>query len=625
MPGETAETFPALKGEYAINLGAYVRQKVSNVDVHPLGRAYFDVGLRLLLSYQHEIAAKYFLACLHYAPYCVLAHGFISLCHAPDYNFKGQPYYESACHHEDVHLPDLHCVFPSQQVADRHSKAAINKMEEIRRLNRQPKKKKGGKKKGKARSTSTTAASSGSNSNDENGESKPAMISDVETLLLQAIRVLTRHPGVFPDLADETVGRPFADAMRKVYLRYPTDPEVAYCFAESLMVLNAWQLYDFPSGKPVSPDVVETRKVLEEALILHPTHAGLCHMYVHLSEMSATPEMALKACEPLRSQYPHAGHLIHMPTHIDVLIGDYESCVRYNEAAIAADLFLMKAFPHTAERESFYFGYIVHDFHMAVYGGILGAMEKKAMEVALQLNEIVNESMFGEYPDLTAYLEAYSALDIHIMVRFGRWNKILELNFPKDRRLMLYRSASLAFARGLAYATKGDTIEARREADRLDGYRQDPEATHRILHNNTVAQLLELDSTMMRGEIAYRDGNYEEAFTLLRKAVQLQDNLNYDEPWGKMQPTRHALGGLLLEQGHVGEAEEVFRTDLDFHPKNPWALVGLIRCLKQKEGCCSDERSEEIEQLEELLDVQRQSEWADFNVVVACECCKRAV
>ena len=623
MNGETTDTLPSLEGPNILNLGDYARKGVSNVDVHPLGRAYFDVGLRLLLSYQHEIAAKFFFACLHYAPYCVLAHGFVALCHSPNYNFNGVPYYESAFHLEDVNLPDLHCIFPSQQVADRHSKAAIEKLEEIRRMHRQSKKKKSGKKKGKAKSSSNATSPSGNTSNDENGETKPEIVSEVESLLLQAIRVLTRHPGVSPDLADETVGRPFADEMRKVYQRYPNDPEVAYCFAESLMVLNAWQLYDYPSGKPASPDVVETKKVLQDALALHSTHAGLCHLFVHLSEMSDTPEMALKACEPLRSRFPHAGHLIHMPTHIDVLIGDYESCVRYNKVAIEADLFLMKAFPHTAEKESFYFGYIVHDFHMAVYGGILGGMEKQSMEVANQLNEIVNEDMFREYPGLTSYLESYAALDIHVMVRFGRWDEILELRAPKDKRLMLYRTASLAYARGLAYAAKGDTIEARREADRLDGYRQDPEACHRILHNNTVAELLEVDSTMMRGEIAYRDGNYEEAFTLLRKAVQQQDDLNYDEPWGKMQPIRHALGGLLLEQGQIDEAEQVFRTDLKFHPRNPWALVGLIRCLKSKTACCSQGPSEEITKLEEQFELQQKSEWTDFKILVACECCKR--
>lgn len=272
---------------------------------------------------------------------------------------------------------------------------------------------------------------------------------------------------------------------------------------------------------------------------------------------------------------------------------------------------------------------------MAVYGAILGAMEGKAMELADELNGIVNEGMFREYPNLVAYLEAYSALDIHIMVRFGRWKEILELELPSDKHLMLFRTSSLRYARALAYAMNSDFSEALKEADRFDSLRLDhPDVNFRILHNNSVADLLAVDATMVRGEIAYRQGKYEEGLAGLRKAVDMQENLNYDEPWGKMQPIRHALGGLLLEQGHRNEAESVFRKDLKFHPRNPWALVGLIRCLKLKEkqtsessssdgvSCdCTPSASTEIDNLEEQLRLQRQMEWADYNVVVPCECC----
>lgn len=87
-----------------------------------------------------------------------------------------------------------------------------------------------------------------------------------------------------------------------------------------------------------------------------------------------------------------------------------------------------------------------------------------------------------------------------------------------------------------------------------------------------------------------------------------------------MQPIRHALGGLLLEQNHFEEAEAVFRKDLKYHPRNPWALIGLINTLKKKEGsCCST--SCEIVQLEEEFRMQRRSEMADFQVEVACACC----
>ena len=265
---------------------------------------------------------------------------------------------------------------------------------------------------------------------------------------------------------------------------------------------------------------------------------------------------------------------------------------------------------------------------MAVYSGILGAMEKKSMELATKLCGIVNEEMFLEYPYLTAYLESYSALEIHTMIRFGRWKELLEIEPPKDKKLMLYRAASLKFARSLSLAALGDTVEARKEADRFDSIRKDADAEQRILHNNSVAKLLEVDAAMLRGEILYREGKYDQAFMMLRTAVKLQDDLNYDEPWGKMQPIRHALGGLLLEQGHIGEAEQVFRKDLIYHPRNPWALVGLLDCLKkQGGGCCSSnggkDKAAEISQLEEQLQACRQSDYMDFEVVVPCECCQR--
>jgi tetratricopeptide (TPR) repeat protein len=257
---------------------------------------------------------------------------------------------------------------------------------------------------------------------------------------------------------------------------------------------------------------------------------------------------------------------------------------------------------------------------MAVYGAILGGFEQKALELACKLKDILREDRFEDYPELTAYLESYSALDIHVMIRFGRWQELLHLEPPKNKKLMLFRAASVKYAQALAYASLGKTEEAKREANNLDSLRGDPEAEFRILHNNSVKNLLSVDSYMARGEIAYREEKYDEAFDLLRKAVDMQDNLNYDEPWGKMQPIRHALGGLLLEQGHFEESETVFRKDLEFHPLNPWSLVGLINSLKKKSGsCCST--TEEIAKLEEQLKKQRESKLADYDVKFACACC----
>jgi len=629
-----------------MKLGDYICKFVTNIPPSSNNndasnpRTYFDLGLRHFFAYHHEEAYKCFLACLTLAPNCAFAHGMVALCHCPNYNFKGDAYYESTDHPEEEQtvlaeaginggedIAIMRRLYPSQQVAAKHALLAIEKIEELK-MRKLPRKRKG----------SIPGAGGEMEQNSQ-------MISDVETQILSAIRTLTCHPGIHPQLVEETVGRPYADALRKIHGRFPEDAEVSCFFAESLMVLNAWNLYEYPTGRPLSRDVEEIQTVLEEALLLHPKHAGICHLYVHLCEMSIHPEKALPACEALRAHYPDAGHLIHMPTHIDVLVGDYESCVEYNCSAILADERIMRTSPDTAGTESFYFGYIVHGFHMLVYGAILGGMESIAMEKAQELNKYLHEDLFVENHDLSAYLESYTALDIHIMVRFGRWKEILQIPFPRYPLLMLFRSASLHHARGLALANTGEIQMAITEANLLDDLRLNPSAEMRILHNNRVSDLLAVDAPMLRGEIAYFSGKYEEAFTLLRKAVAQQDGLNYDEPWGKMMPIRHPLGGLLCEQGHYEEAEQVFREDLKFHPRNPWGLVGLIGCLNGRlnvgqGGCCSrkndcaqdegaivgQEREDillEVQTLSALLAVQRKSRWADYDISAPCVCCTK--
>lgn len=214
-------------------------------------------------------------------------------CHCPNYNFKGDAYYESTDHPEEAQtvleeagangedIAIMRRLYPSQQVAAKHALLAVEKIEELKK---------------RCRKRGST------HSEDAFDQNSSQIISDLETQLLSAIRTLTCYPGIQPDVAEETVGRPYADALRKIHERFPDNAEVSYFFAESLMVLNAWNLYEYPTGRPLSKDVGEIQLVLEAALQLHPRHAGICHLYVHLCEMSAHPEKALPACEALRAE-----------------------------------------------------------------------------------------------------------------------------------------------------------------------------------------------------------------------------------------------------------------------------------------------------------------------------------
>lgn len=272
-----------------LNFGAYSRPDVTNA--WP-GQANFDHGLRFLLSYQHEEAFQYFLLCLENAPDCALAHALVAYTHGPNYNFRGEPYYEASFPRKNkVRDSDddlqFSTSYPNQLVANYHARMAVEKVEELKKKSNRKKINRDGNK------SPPTKILDGRYSKE---------VKEVEVMLINAIMILSSKPGIKPSLAEKACGYPFADAMREVYQRFPDDAEVAYFFAESLMVLHAWKLFEYPSARPLSEHVEEVKDVLESALTLHPQHVGLCHLYVHLCEMAPYPEKALPSCDELRTR-----------------------------------------------------------------------------------------------------------------------------------------------------------------------------------------------------------------------------------------------------------------------------------------------------------------------------------
>lgn len=360
----------------------------------------------------------------------------------------------------------------------------------------------------------------------------------------------------------------YAGAMRKVSRDHPDDPLVAALFAESLMMLRPWKQWD-SDGKPAAetPEIVE---VLEKAFQHSPNFPFLCHLYIHAMEASPKPESALPAANRLRDAMPGAGHLVHVPSHIDVLVGDYPSVIRANQKAIKADAeFLKREGP-----DNFYTStYVIHNYHFLVYGAMFDGQSELALRAARELKKQVPEKLLKKQ---TNSLDAYMPMPFHVFVRFGRWENILKEPEPAE---YLPMSRSIRhYARALAYSATGRIAEAEAERSAFNRVKAIVPETS-IMFNNTSLSVLGVAEEMMAGEIAYRKGDTEAAFKHLREAVRLDDALNYDEPWGWMQPARHALGALLMESRHIAEAEKVYRADLKRHPKNPWALHGLAESL----------------------------------------------
>ncbi len=446
----------------------------------------------------------------------------------------------------------------------------------------------------------------------------------VEQALIRALPA--RYPQRDPVEDMHRWDHDFAEAMRAAFAEHPDHLDLRTIYVEALLNLTPWQMWDLQSGQPAKgAATVEAQKALEDAMANDPgamSHPGLLHLYVHLMEMSPTPEKALKAGDVLRTLVPDAGHLVHMPTHIDVLCGHYHNVVYWNEKAIEADL---KYF----EREgafNIYTGYRQHDYHFVIYGALFIGQMEPALRANQGMWDTTPEEMLRiESPPMADYFESYMSMGPHILIRFGRWEEAKALELPSDPDLYRTLTATTHYARAIAHAATDQVAEAEAEEQLFLSAKACVPKT-RLLHNNRVVDLLEIAGEMLRGEIEYRKGNHEIAYAHLRRSVELDDTLPYDEPWGWMQPTRHALGALLFEQGHVAEAEAAYREDLGLggtlsrasvHPDNVWSLKGLHDCLKARG------ETVEIVQIKQRLDLALAR--ADRAVGASCFCAQAAM
>lgn len=437
----------------------------------------------------------------------------------------------------------------------------------------------------------------------------------VERALIEALA--SRYP-VDPKIEDyQPFNDGFAKAMKPVHEANRDDLDIVFIYVEALMNRTPWQLWDVHRGVP-NPDAStpEAMAVLERAFDQTAgawDHPGLLHMYIHLMEMSPHPERALRHGDRLKDLVPDAGHLVHMGTHIDVLCGDYQNVLYRNLAAVRVD----DKYKAYAGPANFYALYRIHNLHFAFYGAMFLGKKTASVDAAMRLREEVPDEVVSSYPDI---FETFVAAAPHVYIRFGMWSEILDLAQPKDKELYVTTNALIYYAKAVALANLGRHDEAKAAMAKFtSAYAKVPES--RMLFNNKARDVLAVANEMMKGEIAFKAGQREEGLDHLRRAVFLDDNLEYEEPWSWPQPTRHALGALLMEAEAYEEAEAAYRADLGLdgklprpsqHPRNVWALHGLHECLTR--------RGEAVELPHVKLLLDQAIARADIPIRASCLC-----
>jgi len=396
-----------------------------------------------------------------------------------------------------------------------------------------------------------------------------------------------------PEEAKEQLNRlhkSYADAMGKVYTKYcqdikskddqtRPDPDVAALYVEALMNRKPWHLWELDEEGEIPSYTLTSQIILENFLKIYPKHPALCHLYVHLMELSKTPQKALPQANTLvegeNGLIPGSGHLLHMASHIDMLVGDYLRAIEANKKAFESDELYVQI---TKQDSGYYLGYRVHNLHFLAWAAMFDGQYKTAIQYARYIQERLP---LDKIEDLLKYLESYCSVHLMVLTRFGKWDEILKEPMPEDKETWVCVAAMSHYARAIAYAAKGMVKEAKKEKKDFFAAVLSPSMEGRLLHNNVMwdkegkCGIFNVAAKMMEGEILYRERDFKQAFEALRKAVKLEDALHYDEPWGWMQPTRHALGALLNEQKRYQEAQKVFEEDLKKWPKNLWSTRGL--------------------------------------------------
>ena len=421
-----------------------------------------------------------------------------------------------------------------------------------------------------------------------------ASASALENALVEALsfRFQKPHP-VSPEDFDNW-DKGYSDAMRKVYKRFPDDHDVAALFIEALITRTPWKLWDVKTGiPPAGADTYEALEVCEHSIATRDKqgatqHPAILHLHIHILEMSNEPERAMRSADLLGTMCPDAGHMNHMPAHIYALCGQYEKSKIASIKSIRAD----DMYVDYAGAFNFYTSARCHDLHMQMYTCMFLGQYTSAIEAAEKMCQTLTTEVLSvkSKPQLAVTMEGYYSMKMHVLIRFGRWQDIVDTPMPVDPRLYCVSTAMHHYAKGIAFATLGLFEEANLQRQSFhESFKHLP--SDRSLFNNTAASILAIGEKMLDGEMAYHQGNYDKAFVHLRESVELDDNLEYTEPWAWMHPPRHALAALLMEQGYFTEAEDVYRTDLGLnnklqrcaqHPHNVWALHGLVECLKQR-------------------------------------------
>ena len=370
--------------------------------------------------------------------------------------------------------------------------------------------------------------------------------------------------------------RAYLKRMRELNSKYPDDPDIAALYAGSYMSIRRWDYWD-KSGNPKG-ETLEVAKSLEHIIQKGISHPGVFHLHIHLIEASMQPERALLSANSLEETVPIVGHVVHMPSHIYLRVGEYQKAIDNNIRSQKVDKQLDKLWgdmplPNLGTYPLSHKLHSGHALDFIRYAATVQGNFEQAIEAAWKMaNRITGNSLFvmgGQKRVSAPWL---------VLKTFGKWDEILSLT-PKHKGTP-YLDGIWAYVLGSAHLAKGNYDMAQAELKKLKKIVRSPEVDMYRVGATPASSVLKIALRGLEGEFFLSQGDYESSINSFQKGVDIEDQNNYTEPPDWAQPMRHYLGDALLKSGKYKKAEAVFRKDLRWNQNNGWSLYGLYQALK---------------------------------------------
>ena len=394
----------------------------------------------------------------------------------------------------------------------------------------------------------------------------------MEAALIKALYVFYNAKSI-PDPRERD--RAYLAEMRKLNKKHPYDPDIAALYAGSFMSIRRWDYWD-KSGE-AKGETLAVAEALEHVINTGDPHPGVYHLHIHLIEASLEPERAMVSADALEATLPIGGHVVHMPAHIFVRVGDYQRAIDNNLRSLAVDKEFAQHWgdlplPSIGTYPLSHKIHAGHALDFVRYAATMQGSSELAIKSAKQMAEAISQrgTPMGRMQKRVA--APWVTLKI-----FGQWDELLTIeSLPHSTP---YLDGILSYVKGSAYIAKGSLDRAKQELSNIQRIAQSPDVSVNRAGATATAELLALAAHALDGEIKLAEGDLTGAIAAFEKGVALEDTNNYTEPPDWPQSMRLYLGNALMVAGRFDEAEAVFRKDLRWHQNNGWSLFGLMKAL----------------------------------------------